>query len=354
MNNQWFLSKNGDVTGPLSLIESQKYVSEHENVYVWQANFVQWQAASQVAEFSDFVKEPEVLPVTPKALVEKFCVKKKRVASKISMCSEKFDQTEAALEQLAAKIASYKEMTAKLSPAVQEAISSTEKRYHVLVNKMTTLTSVVKNAEAELTSVSNEFDNKSEAPVEKKASKVVSIKPAAEEEKQDKESKEESIANALKSAEEEFLAKVTAEAAESTDEAEAFLNKELADVDTQVLTEVKEEPVVADSSEEVLKAELEKINQEIDTEEAQTQSSDKASADAKNAKGVAVLQSEKVLKGANKLLKQVFNSEQSSVVPISKQLKQLSKDEKPAEPVAEVQEEDHVEVERNVKRRRRR
>lgn len=157
----WYLASHGEVTGPFELEEARKSIQSNKTqdpqFFVWQSNFVYWQAAYAVGEFSDLVQEVEHSSPVFDDLKERFKEREEILSNRVSHVDGRLKQACDNLMTFEDDIIAYKKLTANFGPEVQGAIAAIEKKYKSLSKKIDGIVSATEIAETEVANASKAF-----------------------------------------------------------------------------------------------------------------------------------------------------------------------------------------------------
>ena len=175
---KWYFSKNGKISGPLTLDESLKFLTKDPDFYGWHPSFNQWRPVSCIAEFDDVVPTPVPPAQIPPELIQEFVDKKQSLHDKIDIIDEKIDNSSTSMYELEQEIKIYKRITQNLSDEVKENINSIEQHYSGLQKTLTELKKVTDIANNEIDEIVTDFDSRvaeksseNAVPVKKNSSK---------------------------------------------------------------------------------------------------------------------------------------------------------------------------------------
>lgn len=212
----WYIASHGKVTGPLSLEETRSAIESNNRkdpqFFVWQPNFVYWQPAYSVSEFSDIAHE--VKHATP--VFDDLKERERILTDRIEYIDAKLKQTHDNMMAFEDDIIAYQKLTANFSPEVQKAIVAIEKKFHLLSKKVNGVDSATEIAKTEIANVRKAFDTAEPVELEEiEADEEQSSKIAADTATNEAENAEQ----AAPSAPVQSSASSQREAAESKDDA---------------------------------------------------------------------------------------------------------------------------------------
>lgn len=218
----WYIASHGKVTGPLSLEETRSAIESNNRkdpqFFVWQPNFVYWQPAYSVSEFSDIAHE--VKHATP--VFDDLKERERILTDRIEYIDAKLKQTHDNMMAFEDDIIAYQKLTANFSPEVQKAIVAIEKKFHLLSKKVNGVDSATEIAKTEIANVRKAFDSAEPIELEQiEADEEQSSEVAADAAANEGEHAEQAapVAQPATSASAQSSASSQREAAESKDDA---------------------------------------------------------------------------------------------------------------------------------------
>ena len=156
---KWYFSKDGKVTGPLTIKEAETLLAKDPDFYAWHPSFTQWQPVSCVEEFFDVVPTPVPPAQIPEELVQEFVQKKQRLNNKLVSIDGRIEATVASLYEFEKEISIYQRLTHNLSDEVKANITSIQQQYDALNKNLTGLKKVAEIAKIEINDIATDFDN---------------------------------------------------------------------------------------------------------------------------------------------------------------------------------------------------
>lgn len=155
---KWYISENGNVSGPFDLSDIKKLVSKEKDLYGWNPSFKHWLPVSQIGEFQDFLPESNESNQISEALIEKFVSTKRDLSKKLSLIDDSIESTVKSMNSFDDKITYYKELTNGLAPEVKDNIFPLEKKYNSLNKQLDDLEKAAVIAKKEISDTVVEFD----------------------------------------------------------------------------------------------------------------------------------------------------------------------------------------------------
>ncbi|MCH4294902.1 GYF domain-containing protein [Shewanella sp. 3B26] len=157
---KWFLSQDGELTGPLTEAEAIAYLQDKPNSYGWHPTFSQWLPVSHIAEFVGRVPAVESPAKIPKELIDGFNTKRTELQHTFGAMDESIKYTKTYLYELEQEINIYKRLTNKLSDEVKQGIGGIESTYQGYQKVLEDLVYAVSMAKVEMEEVTAEFDQR--------------------------------------------------------------------------------------------------------------------------------------------------------------------------------------------------
>ncbi|WP_126167910.1 GYF domain-containing protein [Shewanella khirikhana] len=157
---KWFLSQDGELTGPLTEAEAIAYLQDKPNCYGWHPTFSQWLPVSHIAEFVGRVPAVESPAKIPKELIDGFNTKRTELQHTFGAMDESIKYTKTYLYELEQEINIYKRLTNKLSDEVKQGIGGIESTYQGYQKVLEDLVYAVSMAKVEMEEVTAEFDQR--------------------------------------------------------------------------------------------------------------------------------------------------------------------------------------------------
>lgn len=158
--NKWYFSKDNKVTEPMDFEAAKKYVVANLDSYGWQQSYSQWLPLHCISEFASIVPPVKPLAIVPQKVVDEFNNKSQNLVDNLSKVNADISDGESTLEAFAQEIATYKQMTLKLSPEVQANINGIEQQYNLLHQQLIELKQSTNQTANEVSDVVNKFNLK--------------------------------------------------------------------------------------------------------------------------------------------------------------------------------------------------
>jgi hypothetical protein len=133
---EWYFSNNGEVSGPLGLTESNKFIEQNPNSYAWHPSYAQWIPVSHVEEFSISVTPPPPPQEIPKKLIERFIAKEQELNTALNRIESTFKTIGNSLSDLDRDTNKTKTVTQNLNQEVKTTIRSVNEQYEALQRKL--------------------------------------------------------------------------------------------------------------------------------------------------------------------------------------------------------------------------
>lgn len=157
---KWFLSQDGELTGPLTEAEAIAYLQDKPDCYGWHPTFSQWLPVNHIAEFVGRVPAVESPAKIPKELIDEFNTKRTELQHTFGAMDESIKYTKTYLYELEQEINIYKRLTNKLSDEVKQGIGGIESTYQGYQKVLEDLVYAVSMAKVEMEEVTAEFDQR--------------------------------------------------------------------------------------------------------------------------------------------------------------------------------------------------
>ncbi|NKF50876.1 DUF4339 domain-containing protein [Shewanella sp. WXL01] len=175
---KWFISKNGEVTGPISEAEAQAIVQNAPDCYGWNPAFTHWKPVGSISEFAGLVPEMAPPAQIPQSMIDGFAEKKQELFTKLEAMDDVVKFTKTYLYELEQEINIYKRLTNNLTDEVKGNIKPFEQKHDGFHATFDELASALSIAKAEINEVVAEFDKRvAEREAESLASQ--SVPPSA-------------------------------------------------------------------------------------------------------------------------------------------------------------------------------
>lgn len=154
---KWYLSEDGNVSGPFSIDDVQTRVSKNNNLYGWNPTYSHWLPVIKIPEFKAFLSEVKSQDQVSKELVDKFINKKIDLNKKTALIDSSIVSTIESISRFEKEIVDYKELTENLAPGVKDNIEPLEKKYNSLNNQLIELEKAAEISRNEFSQVEGEF-----------------------------------------------------------------------------------------------------------------------------------------------------------------------------------------------------
>ncbi|WP_372873134.1 GYF domain-containing protein, partial [Shewanella sp.] len=158
MMKKWFLSQDGELTGPLTEAEALTCLQDAPDSYGWCRGFSQWLPASHIVEFAGRFPTVELPAKVPSELIDEFSNRRSELKNTFSSVDEAIKFTKTYLYELEQEINIYKRQTVKLSDEVKQGIAGIESSYEGFQKVVEDLVYAVSMAKVEMNEVTAEFD----------------------------------------------------------------------------------------------------------------------------------------------------------------------------------------------------
>lgn len=130
--NKWFFSNNNEITGPLNLADSNKFIASEPDAYAWHPSYEHWVPASCIEEFQIALTPPPAPGDVPKELIEDFIDKEKELITMLERIDNTLASTMQTLPELNLDIDSYTGKTKQLNEEVKATILNVEQQMAAL------------------------------------------------------------------------------------------------------------------------------------------------------------------------------------------------------------------------------
>ncbi|MCL1141973.1 DUF4339 domain-containing protein [Shewanella gaetbuli] len=129
---EWYFSNNGEVSGPLGLAESNKFIEKNPNSYAWHPSYAQWIPVSHVDEFDIVITPPTPPQAIPQKLVERFIAKEQELNSALTRIQTTLNTISGSLADFDKDTNKTKTITQNLNQEVKTTIRSVNEQYEAL------------------------------------------------------------------------------------------------------------------------------------------------------------------------------------------------------------------------------
>lgn len=97
---KWYFSKDGEISGPLGLEESNKFIAKNNNLYAWHPSYAHWLPVDCVDEFKTPISIPKPPEAVPQKLFEDFIVEEREMLDTMSRIESTLANTMTSLSEL--------------------------------------------------------------------------------------------------------------------------------------------------------------------------------------------------------------------------------------------------------------
>lgn len=126
---KWYFSDNGDVTGPLGLDESNKFITDKPDAYAWHPSYTQWVPVNCIPEF-EIVASPPPPPIEiPQGLIEGLIDEEKELISTLDRVDKTIKITADSLYEIDAEVDNFSQTTHNLTEEVRGVVKAIEAQY---------------------------------------------------------------------------------------------------------------------------------------------------------------------------------------------------------------------------------
>lgn len=134
---EWYFSNDGKISGPLNLVDSNKFIEKNPNTYAWHPSYAQWMPISAVEEFDLVTPYPQPPAEVPKDLIESFISKERELSKTLGRVENTLKVTSGSLTDLNLDAEKHKKMTQKLNEEVRNTIKAIEQQFAALQKNLT-------------------------------------------------------------------------------------------------------------------------------------------------------------------------------------------------------------------------
>ena len=127
---KWYFSKDGEISGPLGLEESNKFIAKHENLYAWHPSYAQWLPVDCIDEFNTKISIPKPPQAIPTELFENFINEEREMLNTMSRIESTLANTVTSLSEL--DIDSYISKSKHLNEEVKTTLRNIEQQFEAL------------------------------------------------------------------------------------------------------------------------------------------------------------------------------------------------------------------------------
>ncbi|WP_394131962.1 DUF4339 domain-containing protein [Shewanella maritima] len=129
---EWYFSNNGEISGPLGLEESNKFIKEHPESYAWHQSYAQWVPISDVEEFEVAITPPPPPIEIPQELIERYLAKEQDLNSALNRIEGTLQTITGSLADLDRDTNRCKTTTQNLNEQVKTTLRSVNEQYAAL------------------------------------------------------------------------------------------------------------------------------------------------------------------------------------------------------------------------------
>ncbi|UJF22925.1 DUF4339 domain-containing protein [Shewanella sp. OMA3-2] len=129
---EWYFSHNGEVSGPLGLTDSNKFIEKKPDSYAWHPSYAQWIPVSHVDEFDIVITPPPPPQAIPKKLIERFIAKEQELNTALSRIETTIKSLGTSLADFDRDTNKTKTVTQNLNQEVKTTIRSVNEQYEAL------------------------------------------------------------------------------------------------------------------------------------------------------------------------------------------------------------------------------
>lgn len=129
---EWYFSHNGEVSGPLGLADSNKFIEKNPDTYAWHPSYAQWIPVSHVDEFDIVITPPPPPQAIPKKLIERFIAKEQELNTALSRIETTIKSLGTSLADFDRHTNKTKTVTQNLNQEVKTTIRSVNEQYEAL------------------------------------------------------------------------------------------------------------------------------------------------------------------------------------------------------------------------------
>ncbi|QSX41369.1 DUF4339 domain-containing protein [Shewanella cyperi] len=129
---EWYFSNNGEISGPLGLTASNRFIAKHPDAYAWHPSYAQWIPVCQVEEFDIKFTPPPPPIAIPAQLIERFIAKEQELNSALGRIESRLNAITVSLADFDRDTNKTKTVTQKLNQEVKTTIQSINEHYEAL------------------------------------------------------------------------------------------------------------------------------------------------------------------------------------------------------------------------------
>lgn len=132
---KWYFSKDGEISGPLGLEESNKFIAKHKDLYAWHPSYAHWMPVSSIEEFDTVLSIPKPPKSVPTELFEEFIQEERELLNTMSRIESTMANTMTSLSEL--DIESHVNKTKGLNEEVKTTLRNIEQQFEALQKNLT-------------------------------------------------------------------------------------------------------------------------------------------------------------------------------------------------------------------------
>lgn len=127
---KWYFSKDGEISGPLGLEESNKFIAKNKDLYAWHPSYAQWMPVDCIEDFDTPISIPKPPQEVPQELFEEFIAEEREMINTMSRIESTLANTMTSLSEL--DIESYVNKTKSLNEEVKTTLRNIEQQFEAL------------------------------------------------------------------------------------------------------------------------------------------------------------------------------------------------------------------------------
>ncbi|MCL2918912.1 MULTISPECIES: DUF4339 domain-containing protein [Shewanella] len=133
---EWYLSHQGEISGPFGLTEANLFIAAHPDSYAWEPSFAQWVPVSHIDEFELKLTPPPPPKAVPQALIERVFAKEQGLKQSLEPIAASLTSLQQSLSALGADIKGSKTVTQSLNQEVNQTLRTINEQYEALQKKL--------------------------------------------------------------------------------------------------------------------------------------------------------------------------------------------------------------------------
>ncbi|WP_076541627.1 DUF4339 domain-containing protein [Shewanella sp. UCD-KL21] len=134
---EWYFSNDGEISGPLRLAESNKFIASNPNVYAWHPSYAQWVPVSDIEEFDVIGSPPPAPAEIPQQLIEHFTAKERELNAALGRIDNTIQTISASMADIDRDTNRFKQTTKDLNDKVEATLKSVNEQYAALQKTLT-------------------------------------------------------------------------------------------------------------------------------------------------------------------------------------------------------------------------